>query len=84
MSLIIPVDDEITLRLVDWAERHAALEALQLMVYADNAHAIAPYRKVGFVEIGCFPQRTKFGPGRYKDDVTMWRDVRNTSEREVP
>lgn len=70
--------------LINWAQAHPVLEMLQLSVFADNHRAIGLYRKFDFVEAGRLPQRTKFGPGEYKDDVIMYRRVDACSEGGQP
>ena len=66
--------------LVEWGERSPALEMLALSVFADNAAALSLYRSCGFASAGAVPRLIKMAPGRYKDDLTMWRDVRGAGQ----
>lgn len=43
--------------LLDWAEEHLAPSTISLRVMSGNAHAIAFYRKLGFVDDGLLPLR---------------------------
>ena len=64
--------------LIDWSERHPALELLELDVYADNKRAIKLYEGVGFVKAGEVSRRAKFADGTYKSGVFMYRRVDGT------
>ena len=56
--------------LIDFAKNTGVLEILHLQVRADNAAAIALYKKMGFEEIGVYPKYTKIN-GEYFDDILM-------------
>lgn len=57
--------------LLDWARDHPVIEKVCLGVLAENAHAIALYKKMGFIEECRRDREFKFGPGRYIDDIQM-------------
>lgn len=57
--------------LLDWARAHPTVEKVCLGVLAENAPAIALYRKMGFVEECRRNREFKFAPGRYIDDIQM-------------
>ena len=57
--------------LLDWARANPLIEKVSLAVFADNAPAIALYRKLGFKEEGRREREIKFGEGQYKDDLLM-------------
>lgn len=57
--------------LLEWARDNPLIEKVSLAVFADNAPAIALYRKLGFVEEGRRVREVKFAPGVYKDDLLM-------------
>ncbi len=57
--------------LLEWARANPEIEKVSLAVFADNAPAIALYKKLGFVEEGRREREIKFGPGEYKDDLLM-------------
>lgn len=59
--------------LIEWAEREPLLEKLCLAVLADNAPAMALYRKFGFVEEGRRKREIRRGDGDYVDDILMAR-----------
>lgn len=60
-----------TLRLLaDYAQQVFALRKMVLQVLADNARAIAFYRRVGFVEAGCLREHV-YVEGRYRDVLLM-------------
>lgn len=58
--------------LVDTADNWLNLKRLELTVYADNAPAIALYRRFGFVEEGLF-RAFAFRDGAYVDGLAMAR-----------
>lgn len=62
--------------LLDWAREHPTVEKVCLGVLAENAPAIALYKKMGFVEECRRNREFKFAPGRYIDDIQMSRWVK--------
>lgn len=54
-----------------WARTHPVIEKVCLGVFAENAAAIALYRRMGFWEEGRRDGEFKLGPGRYMDDIQM-------------
>ena len=48
-------------------------EQLELGVYADNARAIALYKKMGFEECGRIPRAFRLRDGSYIDEILMVR-----------
>jgi len=62
---------------VDLADNWLNLRRIELTVYADNAPAIALYRKFGFVEEG-LARGYAFRQGEYVDALHMARVVGNT------
>ena len=61
--------------LIDWAVQHPSIEKLSLGVFTTNQAAIRLYRKLGFVEEGRQPREIRLAPGRYVDQVLMYRFV---------
>jgi RimJ/RimL family protein N-acetyltransferase len=61
--------------LLEWAEENPLIEKVCLAVLATNARAIGLYQKLGFVEEGRRPKAIKIAPGRYIDEVLMYRFV---------
>ena len=61
--------------LIDWAVQHPSIEKLSLGVFTTNEAAIRLYRKLGFVEEGRQPREIRLAPGRYVDQVLMYRFV---------
>jgi len=59
-------------RLLDWARANPRLEKVSLQVLADNANAIALYRKLGFIEEGRRPKQVRYEDGRHVDDILMY------------
>ncbi|MCC6150591.1 MAG: GNAT family N-acetyltransferase [Planctomycetes bacterium] len=57
--------------LLEWARANPLIDKVSLAVFADNAPAIALYRKLGFKEEGRRVREIKFGEGQYKDDLLM-------------
>jgi RimJ/RimL family protein N-acetyltransferase len=66
--------------LLGWAETHPLIEKLSLAVLAENRHAIALYRKFGFIEEGRRLREIKLDHGQYADDILMCRWVGPTPE----
>jgi RimJ/RimL family protein N-acetyltransferase len=62
--------------LLEWAAEHPVIEKVGLGVVASNEGAIALYRSLGFVEEGRLVRQFKMGPGRYVDDLRMYRFVK--------
>jgi RimJ/RimL family protein N-acetyltransferase len=65
------VGEAVLRALLDWATKNPRIEKVSLAVLADNANAIALYRKLGFKEEGRRVREIKFGEGQYKDDLLM-------------
>lgn len=63
-------------RLLDWAEAEPGVEKVALAVFATNKPALQLYRKFGFIEEGRRLRELKMGPGRYVDDILMYRWVK--------
>lgn len=61
---------------IAWAQDNAVVEKLALGVFADNETALRLYRKMGFAEEGRKVREVKFGPGRYKDSILMYKFVK--------
>ena len=59
-------------RLIDWADNWASVLRIELVVHADNDHAIALYRSMGFVEEGRH-RAYAMKNGRYVDAICMAR-----------
>jgi RimJ/RimL family protein N-acetyltransferase len=59
---------------VRWAEESVVVRKLNLLTHAENARAIAFFRKFGFVEEGRL-SRMLFSEGRFHDAVCMGRAV---------
>ena len=59
-------------RLLDWADHWAGVLRVELWVHADNEHAIALYRSLGFVEEGRH-RAYALKDGRYIDSLSMAR-----------
>jgi len=57
--------------LIAWAQAHPTITKLSLQVFADNARAIALYRKFGFIEEGRLAKSTQREPGVFVDDLVM-------------
>ncbi|MEX0777720.1 MAG: GNAT family protein [Phycisphaeraceae bacterium] len=57
--------------LVAWSRRHADIHVLRLSVLADNARAIAVYRKVGFEVEGVRRRAVRYEDGRFADEMMM-------------
>jgi len=58
-------------RVLEWARANPALQRVELHVQADNAHAIALYRSLSFVEEGRRTGALKDADGRLIDDLLM-------------
>jgi GNAT superfamily N-acetyltransferase len=54
-----------------WARAHPRIEKVALGVFATNVHAVALYRRFGFVEEGRDVREFRLGPDRYVDGVRM-------------
>lgn len=63
--------EHLMLALLDWARAHPTIEKVCLGVFAENAPAIALYKKLGFVEECRRIKEFKYGPGKYMDDIQM-------------
>lgn len=61
---------------IAWAQDNAVIEKLAFGVFADNKTALRLYRKMGFVKEGRKVKEVKFGPGKYKDCILMYRFVK--------
>jgi RimJ/RimL family protein N-acetyltransferase len=61
--------------LLEWARSVPEIEKVCLKVRADNARAIALYKKHGFGEIGRAKHATKMAEGVYIDEIAMERFV---------
>jgi len=59
-------------RLLDWADRWAGIQRVELWVHVDNERAIALYRSLGFVEEGRHLAYA-LKNGRYVDSLSMAR-----------
>lgn len=69
--------------LCDWADNWGQVLRLELSVYADNARAIALYRRFGFVQEG-YHRGFALRDGRYADTVSMARFHPAPPKIEVP
>lgn len=69
------------MRLLEWATEHPTIEKVTLRVLSTNARALAPYRKLGFVEEGRSVRLIRYEDGTYCDDVMMARFVRASTAR---
>src|SRR5678815_584882 len=63
-------------RLLDWAISVPEITKVILAVRADNAPAIALYKKHGFVLCGCDKAYLKLSDGSFVDDLRMERFIR--------
>jgi RimJ/RimL family protein N-acetyltransferase len=70
------VGEAVLRALLDWATKNPRIEKVSLAVLADNANAIALYRKLGFVEEGRRVREIKVAKGKYLDDLLMYRWVK--------
>ena len=61
---------------IAWAQDNAVIEKLAFGVFPDNETALGLYRKMGFVEEGRKVKEVKFGQGKYKDCILMYRFVK--------
>lgn len=68
------VGEQLMKALMDFARDTGVLETLHLGVKADNAGAIALYRKLGFTEYGRFPRFFHVN-GQYYDEILMYRTL---------
>ncbi|MCP3918322.1 MAG: GNAT family N-acetyltransferase [bacterium] len=62
--------------LLEWAQANPRIHKVSLAVLANNARAIAVYRRLGFVEEGRRRDEVMLGEGEYLDDLLMCRIVR--------
>jgi ribosomal protein S18 acetylase RimI-like enzyme len=62
--------------LLDWAETSDTIEKVCLGVFAENTRARALYRSMGFFEEGRRLAEFRTAPGRYSDDIQMFRFVK--------
>ncbi len=62
---------------IEWAMKNPLLEILWLQVFADNAAAIAIYKKAGFEVDGIQKRFFKAKDNLYYDNIIMSLDVRN-------
>jgi RimJ/RimL family protein N-acetyltransferase len=65
----------LTQTLLDWAEAQPSLYWMELYVFANNAPALALYRKMGFAEIGRTPDLFRVH-GQSIDDIHMAKRLR--------
>jgi RimJ/RimL family protein N-acetyltransferase len=61
--------------LIEWAKGTGTVEKLELLVFADNEHAMALYKKMGFQEEGRKHKAIRLSDGRYLDELLMARFV---------
>jgi RimJ/RimL family protein N-acetyltransferase len=64
------------LALLDWAVASDTIEKVCLGVFAENTRARALYRSLGFFEEGRRLAEFRTAPGRYSDDIEMFRFVK--------
>lgn len=57
--------------LLEWAAGQPSARKIELLVRAENAGAVALYRKLGFVEEGRLRERVRLPCGRFVDDISM-------------
>lgn len=57
--------------LIDWAKSTDQIEKINLSVHANNDHAQALYKKLGFVTEGIRKNDIKYGPNNYVDTIIM-------------
>ena len=63
--------------LLAWATDEPGVEKVCLAVVATNERAVRLYQNLGFMEEGRRIKEVKFGPGRYEDDLLMYRWVKS-------
>jgi len=61
--------------LIEWATANETIEKIGLTVHANNARAIALYKKMGFEIEGIRKREIKYDDGEYIDTVVMGRFV---------
>jgi len=61
--------------LIDWAKSTDQIEKINLSVHANNDHAQALYKKLGFVTEGVRKNDIKYGPSNYVDTVIMGKII---------
>lgn len=57
--------------LLDWAAGQPSARKVELLVRAENAGAVALYRKLGFEDEGRLRERVRLPDGRFVDDISM-------------
>lgn len=62
--------------LLAWAKECKLVEKVSLAVLATNQRAIFVYKKLGFIEEGRRIREVKIGPGKYVDDILMYKFVK--------
>lgn len=62
--------------LLRWAEQNRFIEKVCLGVFSTNEHAIALYKKLGFIEEGRKVNEVKLSDEAYVDDVLMYKNVK--------
>lgn len=61
--------------LLRWGEANATIEKICLGVFAENTAAVQLYRNLGFVEEGRLIKAIKTAPGKYADEIRMYKWV---------
>lgn len=62
--------------LLRWAEQNRFIEKVCLGVFSTNKHAIALYKKLGFIEEGRKINEVKLNDEVYVDDILMYKNVK--------
>ncbi len=63
--------------LLAWAASNPVIEKVKLRVFASNTPAVRLYQKMGFAEEGRRMKEVKLGPGRYADEILMYKFVKD-------